>query len=91
MEFLIPRVRSTELADLVEQAVAKAFGSERLHAEPLLQVHEVAAQLSVSPDLVRSWVRGGCPCIRAGRKKLRFRMSDVIVWLDATTARKEAV
>jgi len=77
-----------ELEGVVQQAVAKAFKAHFPYVEPLIQDYEVATELGVSRDLVRDWVREGCPCIRAGRKKLRFRMSDVIAWLDANTANR---
>jgi hypothetical protein len=78
-------VQATELADVVQEAVAKAFRVHYPHFEPLIQVHDLANELDVGRDLVRRWVHQGCPCIRAGRKKLRFRMSDVIAWLDDNT------
>lgn len=85
----LPNPRA-ELADIVQQAVVKAFRVNYPYVEPLIQLDDVAMNLGVSSDLVRSWVREGCPCIRAGRKKLRFRMSDVIAWLDANTAKQGA-
>jgi excisionase family DNA binding protein len=53
----------------------------------LMTTAQVAEELGVSDDLVRLWVREqGCPCIRAGQKKFRFRLADVLAWLENRNA-----
>lgn len=48
---------------------------------PLLTDRQVAELLAVKPDTVRRWAAAGdLPCVRLGRL-LRFRQSDVAVWV----------
>ena len=46
--------------------------------DEILTRDEVAAWLKIAP---RDVVRYGIPCIRMGRKTLRYFRSDVIAWL----------
>jgi len=77
-----------EVEALVQRAVEAAL---KTHANPeqaeLLTTDELAAVLKMSPDMVRYWCRmHDCPHVRAGKKKLRFRLADVLRWLEEKNA-----
>jgi len=77
-----------ELEAMLRRVVEAAL---KLHANPeppeLLSTEQLADLLGVSADLVRCWVRmHDCPHIRAGKKKLRFRLVDVLAWLEERQA-----
>lgn len=56
-------------------------------AEEMISTAQIAKELDVSEDLVRLWVREkGCPHIRIGEKKLRYRFGDVVAWLEEKSA-----
>jgi len=53
-----------------------------MERERLLDVKELAAYLGVKPSWVYGKVATGeLPCIRVGRY-LRFRLSDVLAWME---------
>lgn len=58
----------------------------------LLDEHEVAAMLALSVRTLQAWrVKGEGPrFVRLGRA-IRYRYSDVVVWLDANTLTKTGV
>lgn len=50
---------------------------------PLLDVEQAAALLNVSPLTLRAWAqRGRVPCVRLGRKTLRFDPADLQAWVQ---------
>jgi excisionase family DNA binding protein len=76
--------RPAELREMIRQELKAVLGERPAE---LMTTAQIAEELGVSDDLVRLWVREqGCPCIRAGQKKFRFRMSDVIAWLETKDA-----
>jgi excisionase family DNA binding protein len=72
------------LLERVLERVAERVLSKYAQREPeLMTTTQIAKELGVSDDLVRLWVREqGCPHIRAGEKKLRYRLADVVAWLE---------
>jgi hypothetical protein len=50
--------------------------------ERLMTTDELAEDLRISADTVRSWAHRGCPCLRISKKKLRWRQKDVLRWLE---------
>ena len=75
-----------EVRELIHGAVRAALAG-RTDAPELMTTAQVAEELGVSHDLVRLWVREqGCPHLRVGAKKLRFRKGDVVKWLERKDA-----
>jgi excisionase family DNA binding protein len=73
-----------ELREMIRQETKAALGERPAE---LMTTAQLAKELDVSSDLIRLWVReSGCPCIRAGQKKFRFRFADVIAWLEEKSA-----
>ena len=76
--------RPAELREMIRQELRAALGEQ---PPELMTTAQVAKSLDVSEDLVRLWVREqGCPCIRAGQKKFRFRFDDVVAFLEEKNA-----
>jgi len=76
-------VKASELETMIRRAVEAAV-KEHINAEEpeLLSTAKVAKILGVSDDLVRYWVRvHDCPHVPAGKKKLKFRLAEVLAWL----------
>jgi excisionase family DNA binding protein len=72
--------RPAELREMIRQELKAALGERPAE---LMTTAQLSKELDVSEDLIRLWVREqGCPCIRAGQKKFRFRFADVIAWLE---------
>ena len=72
--------RPAELRDIIRQELKAVLGERPAE---LMTTAQLSKELDVSEDLIRLWVREqGCPCIRAGQKKFRFRFADVIAWLE---------
>lgn len=72
--------RPAELREMIRQEMKAVLG---VQPAELVPTAHVAEELGVSDDLVRLWAREqNCPHVRVGQKKLRFRMSDVIAWLE---------
>lgn len=77
---LLIAIRPSELGSIIRREVKAALGERPAE---LMTTAQVAEELGVSDDLVRLWVREqGCPCIRAGQKKFRFRFADVVAFLE---------
>lgn len=61
-----------------------------MRLEPLLDIHDLARHLGMSPEAVyvlRS--RGlGPPAVRLGKRSIRFRASDVEKWLESRRERQ---
>lgn len=54
------------------------FGPEDIEKDPWLTVAEIADELRVNPATVRLWIsKGTLPAMRAGRRKLLIRRSDL--------------
>lgn len=53
--------------------------------EPLLTRESLAERLECSVDSVDRMRREGLPCVRWGRKFVRFRYTEVMRWLDDET------
>lgn len=71
-----------ELRRLIAAEVERATG-QRTPAE-LFTPEQAGKALGVAGETVRGWARDrGCPCVRAG-KQYRFRLPDVIAWLEET-------
>jgi len=76
--------RPAELRDIIRQELKAVLGERPAE---LMTTAQLSKELDVSEDLIRLWVREqGCPCIRAGQKKFRFRFADVIQWLETKDA-----
>jgi excisionase family DNA binding protein len=72
--------RPAELREMIRQELKAVLGERPAE---LMTTAQLSKELDVSEDLIRLWVREqGCPCIRAGQKKFRFRFADVIAWLE---------
>lgn len=53
-------------------------GPEDVEDDPWLTVAEIAEELRVNPATVRLWIsKGTLPAMRAGRRKLMIRRSDL--------------
>jgi excisionase family DNA binding protein len=51
--------------------------------EDLLNTRETAEYLGFHPETIRRFAREGTlPCIRLGRKRLRFRKEELEQWMD---------
>lgn len=50
--------------------------------EPLITKGELALLLSCSDDTVDEMRKAGMPCIRWGRRMVRFRASEAIAWFE---------
>ncbi len=73
-------IRPSELGTIIRRELQAVLGAQPAE---LMTTQQVAKSLDVSEDLVRLWVREqGCPCIKAGAKKFRFRFADVVAWLE---------
>lgn len=57
----------------------RGVGAALFSDEAILTRQEVAAWLKVNPRQVE---RLGVPCIDLGRKTKRYRLSDVLAWLE---------
>jgi predicted DNA-binding transcriptional regulator AlpA len=73
----------TTLERLSDAQSGLASDQSRNGASRLLDEYAVAAWLSISVRTLRNWrVQGGqIPFIRVGKKAVRYRSSDVEVWL----------
>jgi excisionase family DNA binding protein len=75
---LMIAIRPSELGTIIRRELKAVLGEQ---PPELMTTAQVAKSLDVSEDLVRLWVREqGCPHIRVGAKKLRYRIADVIAW-----------
>ena len=84
-ETVIVTTEST-LREIVSQAVAAAVADLKTQPE-LIDTQTLASRMGVARDTVRKWVsRDGCPCIRAGKNRLRFREGDVLAWHEQRNA-----
>lgn len=65
-----------------------------LHAirdvEPLVNRVQMAEILGVSDDTVDELRKQGMPCIRWGRRLVRFRASEAVAWFHETYGEGEA-
>jgi excisionase family DNA binding protein len=81
---LMIAIRPSELGAIIRREVKAVLGEKPAE---LMTTMQLAKELDVSQDLIRLWVREqGCPCIRAGQKKFRFRFADVVAWLETKDA-----
>jgi excisionase family DNA binding protein len=73
---------------VLERVAERVLGKHTQPAQDeLLTTAELADVLKMSEDVIRYWVRKyDCPHIRAGKKKLRFRLADVLTWLEERDA-----
>lgn len=62
-----------------------------METERLMNVKEVAKLLNISPGTLYHWVseRKGPPCVRISSRCVRWRPSDVRVWIDAHVSKNE--
>ncbi|MGO1235157.1 MAG: helix-turn-helix transcriptional regulator [Microbacterium gubbeenense] len=62
---------------------------DAISQDPLLTTEALAEHLSVPPRTLEDWrrMRTGPPYVRLGRKLVRYRMSDVVAYLDAQVVR----
>jgi len=86
-------VRPSELGTIIRRELKAALAeypaepTTAQSAEEMISTAQIAKELDVSEDLVRLWVRDkGCPHIRIGEKKLRYRFADVVAWLEEKSA-----
>ena len=78
---LLIQIKPSELSAIIRRELSAALGAA---PEELLSTAQLAKSLDVSPDLVRLWVRErGCPHLKAGGKKFRFRRADVVDWMES--------
>jgi len=71
----------SDLREIIRDALADALRGQETAAPELMSAAEIGKRIGVHARTVRNWVLHGCPHVRAGRK-LRFRESDVIQWLE---------
>jgi excisionase family DNA binding protein len=77
-------IRPSELGAIIRRELKAVLGDRPAE---LMTTAQVAEELGVSDDLVRLWVREQhAPHLRVGRKKLRFRLADVVAWLEEKSA-----
>ena len=55
----------------------------RSRVQPLVTKAELAAHLQVHPKTIERRVQDGMPCLRVGRRALRFRVAECEAWLEA--------
>jgi excisionase family DNA binding protein len=72
------------LERVLERVAERVLGKYTQPAQSeLLTTAELADALKMSEDMIRYWVRmHDCPHVRAGKKKLRFRLAEVLAWLE---------
>jgi excisionase family DNA binding protein len=81
---LMIAIRPSELGTIIRRELQAVLGAQPAE---LMTTAQLSKELDVSEDLIRLWVREqGCPCIRAGQKKFRFRFADVVAWLEEKDA-----
>jgi excisionase family DNA binding protein len=52
--------------------------------EPYMTTPELAAYLKVSEDTIRDWANErGCPHLRVSKGAHRFRVTEVVAWLQS--------
>jgi len=74
------------LERVLERVAERVLSKYAQRESELISTAQLSKELGVSDDLVRLWVREqGCPHIRAGQKKLRYRIADVVTWLEKNT------
>ena len=71
----------SDLREIIRDALADALRGQEKPAPELMSADALGKRMGVHARTVRNWVLHGCPHVRAGRK-LRFRESDVIQWLE---------
>ena len=52
---------------------------------------ELARRLGVQKTTVNKWRYEGCPCVAYNPKMLRYKLSDVRLWLRERAAKREAL
>ena len=68
---------------LAESGEMSNLGPEDIEDDPWLTVAEIADELRVNPATVRLWIsKGVLPAMRAGRRKLLIRRSDLDAMLE---------
>ena len=53
----------------------------------LLTASELAQFLKVTTAAIRKWSTDGCPRVPLGTRLVRFRLNDVLNWLEARSQR----
>jgi excisionase family DNA binding protein len=74
-----------ELEAMLSRVVDAAVKAYLKPEDPeLLSTKQLASVLGISEDMVRYCVRStpDFPHVRVGRKKLRFRLADVLAWFE---------
>jgi len=79
-------VTQTELEHVISRVLAGAL-KELLGPhpapEPFVTTTELAGLLKSSAKTIRDWAKEGCPHIRVGKDSHRFRVSEVVSWLQS--------
>jgi len=55
--------------------------------EPLLTKKEIAAFLQLTPRSIENWQNKGLPHFRLGARRCRFRLADVVAFLESNCRR----
>ena len=50
-----------------------------------MTAEDIGAILKVQATTVRLWPKKGCPALRAGKRMVRFKLSEVRKWLENGT------
>ncbi len=92
----LPRHLQTLFAENVEEVAQRSYKSfketraqliERL-LDPIISLEEAARILNVCPTTVRRYTnRGVLPCLRTAGNQRRFRLSDVLNFMESQTRR----
>jgi phage terminase Nu1 subunit (DNA packaging protein) len=53
----------------------------RLGSEPLVTKARLAEHLQVHPKTIERRVEAGMPCLRVGKRAVRFRIAECEAWL----------
>lgn len=53
-----------------------------MQTEELLTIHELAAYLKVHRVTIFRWNRQGVPRVRIGHRTTRYKLSEVLAWLE---------
>lgn len=71
----------SQLKEMLIPELANLLG---LGPEQFLTTTELSALLKVSEDTIRDWANAkGCPHLRVSKGAHRFRISEVVAWLQS--------
>ncbi|HEY0466912.1 MAG TPA: helix-turn-helix domain-containing protein [Polyangiaceae bacterium] len=71
------------VAEVTERVTANLAQLLGQGPEQFLTTTELAAVLKSSPKTIRAWAKEGCPHVRVGKDAHRFRLTEVVSWLQS--------